>query len=76
MRARRTPTNKSECKDDGYQNFGPPVGPFKNQGQCNKKSDVTYFPCQSTSNCLLLDAFLLFMRSPKSLFMAQDHFRD
>jgi YVTN family beta-propeller protein len=36
MRARQAPTNKSECKNGGYKNFGPPVGPFKNQGQCIK----------------------------------------
>lgn len=30
------PTNKDECKNGGYNDFGPPVGPFKNQGQCIK----------------------------------------
>ena len=28
------PTDKSQCKDGGYQRFGPPAGPFRNQGQC------------------------------------------
>jgi hypothetical protein len=32
--APRVPTSKEQCKDGGYQNFGPPAGPFKNQGQC------------------------------------------
>jgi hypothetical protein len=27
-------TNKDQCKDDGYKNFNPPGGPYKNQGQC------------------------------------------
>ncbi len=27
-------TSKEECKDGGYKKFGPPAGPFKNQGQC------------------------------------------
>lgn len=28
------PKNKEDCKHGGYLKFGPPVGPFKNQGQC------------------------------------------
>jgi len=28
------PKSKEECKHGGYLRFGPPVGPFKNQGQC------------------------------------------
>jgi hypothetical protein len=36
------PTNKGECKNGGFKNFGPPVGPFKNQGQCIKH--VLSFP--------------------------------
>ena len=31
---RRTPTGKEQCKHDGYLKFGPPAGPFKNQGRC------------------------------------------
>jgi YVTN family beta-propeller protein len=31
-----SPTTKYECKDGGYRKFGPPAGPFKNQGQCVK----------------------------------------
>ena len=31
---RRTPTSKEQCKHHGYLNFGPPAGPFKNQGRC------------------------------------------
>jgi len=27
---------KGECRDGGFKNFEPPVGPFKNQGQCIK----------------------------------------
>ncbi len=27
-------TNKDQCKDGGWQNFNPPAGPYKNQGQC------------------------------------------
>jgi YVTN family beta-propeller protein len=33
------PKSKDDCKDGGYQKFGPPVGPFKNQGQCIKYVD-------------------------------------
>ena len=29
-----TPTDKEQCKRGGYLKFGPPAGPFKNQGQC------------------------------------------
>jgi YVTN family beta-propeller protein len=32
--AAQTPTSKERCKHDGYLMFGPPAGPFKNQGQC------------------------------------------
>jgi YVTN family beta-propeller protein len=32
--APRSPKNKEECKNGGWRNFGPPAGPFKNQGQC------------------------------------------
>ena len=32
--APQAPKNKDECKNGGYLNFGPPAGPFKNQGQC------------------------------------------
>ena len=28
------PTGKEQCKNHGYLKFGPPAGPFKNQGQC------------------------------------------
>ena len=28
------PKSKEECKHGGYLKFGPPAGPFKNQGQC------------------------------------------
>ena len=28
------PTNKEQCKRGGWRNFGPPAGPFRNQGQC------------------------------------------
>jgi YVTN family beta-propeller protein len=31
---RRTPTGKEQCKHHGYLKFGPPAGPFKNQGRC------------------------------------------
>jgi YVTN family beta-propeller protein len=27
-------TNKEQCKRGGWRNFGPPAGPFRNQGQC------------------------------------------
>jgi len=30
----RSPQTKDECKNGGWRNFGPPAGPFKNQGQC------------------------------------------
>ena len=30
----QTPTSKEQCKHSGYLKFGPPAGPFKNQGQC------------------------------------------
>jgi len=30
----RSPQTKEECKNGGWRNFGPPAGPFKNQGQC------------------------------------------
>lgn len=29
-----TPTDKDECKNDGFLLFNPPGGPYKNQGQC------------------------------------------
>jgi YVTN family beta-propeller protein len=32
--ARQIPTSKEQCKHHGFLNFGPPAGPFKNQGQC------------------------------------------
>jgi len=32
--APRVPTSKEQCKKSGWKNFGPPAGPFKNQGQC------------------------------------------
>jgi YVTN family beta-propeller protein len=32
--APRAPKSKDECKNGGYRNFGPPAGPFRNQGQC------------------------------------------
>jgi YVTN family beta-propeller protein len=32
--ARQIPTSKEQCKHRGYLKFGPPAGPFKNQGQC------------------------------------------
>jgi len=32
--APQVPKDKEQCKHDGYRKFGPPVGPFKNQGQC------------------------------------------
>ena len=31
-----SPKTKDECKDGGYEKFGPPAGPFSNQGQCVK----------------------------------------
>jgi YVTN family beta-propeller protein len=30
----QAPESKEECKHGGYLKFGPPAGPFKNQGQC------------------------------------------
>ncbi len=30
----RTLMDKEQCKHHGYLKFGPPAGPFKNQGQC------------------------------------------
>jgi hypothetical protein len=30
------PKSKDDCKDGGYKKFGPPAGPFENQGQCIK----------------------------------------
>ena len=38
-----TPTDKEQCKHHGYAKFGPPAGPFKNQGQC-----VSYVEHHST----------------------------
>jgi YVTN family beta-propeller protein len=32
--APQAPNSKEECKHGAYLKFGPPVGPFKNQGQC------------------------------------------
>ena len=32
--AKQVPTSKDECMNGGYRNFGPPAGPFNNQGQC------------------------------------------
>ena len=32
--APQAPKNKEDCKQGGYLKFGPPAGPFKNQGQC------------------------------------------
>ena len=32
--APQAPTSKEQCKNGGYLKFGPPAGPFKNQGQC------------------------------------------
>jgi len=32
--APRAPTSREQCKHGGYRSFGPPAGPFKNQGQC------------------------------------------
>jgi YVTN family beta-propeller protein len=28
------PTDKEQCKRGGWRTFGPPAGPFRNQGQC------------------------------------------
>lgn len=30
----QVPKSKSDCKGRGYLEFGPPAGPFRNQGQC------------------------------------------
>jgi DNA-binding beta-propeller fold protein YncE len=30
------PKTKDDCRNGGYKKFMPPVGPFKNQGQCIK----------------------------------------
>jgi hypothetical protein len=30
----QVPTTKEECMHGGYKHFGPPAGPFKNQGEC------------------------------------------
>ena len=32
--APQAPTSKEQCEHGGYLKFGPPGGPFKNQGQC------------------------------------------
>ena len=32
--APQAPKSKEQCKHGGYKKFGPPAGPFKNQGQC------------------------------------------
>ena len=32
--APRVPTSIEQCEHGGYLKFGPPAGPFKNQGQC------------------------------------------
>ncbi len=32
--APQAPKSKEECEHGGYLKFGPPAGPFKNQGQC------------------------------------------
>jgi YVTN family beta-propeller protein len=32
--APQAPKSKEQCKHGGYLKFGPPAGPFKNQGQC------------------------------------------
>ena len=32
--APKAPKSKEQCKHGGYRKFGPPAGPFKNQGQC------------------------------------------
>ena len=32
--APQAPTSIEQCKHGGYQKFGPPAGPFKNEGQC------------------------------------------
>ncbi|MDQ3254532.1 MAG: hypothetical protein M3R15_11590 [Acidobacteriota bacterium] len=30
----RVPTSIEQCKDGGFRTFGPPAGPFRNQGEC------------------------------------------
>lgn len=30
----QAPTSIEQCKQGGYLKFGPPAGPFKDQGQC------------------------------------------
>src|SRR5207253_2081625 len=30
----QAPTSTEQCEHGGYLKFGPPAGPFKNQGQC------------------------------------------
>lgn len=30
----QVPTSIDQCKNGGYRRFGPPAGPFRNQGQC------------------------------------------
>jgi YVTN family beta-propeller protein len=32
--APQAPTSREQCEHGGYPKFGPPAGPFKNQGQC------------------------------------------
>ena len=32
--APQAPTSIEQCKHGGYQKFGSPAGPFKNEGQC------------------------------------------
>ncbi len=32
--APQAPTTIKDCQHGGYLKFGPPAGPFKNQGQC------------------------------------------
>jgi YVTN family beta-propeller protein len=32
--APQAPTSIKQCEHGGYLKFGPPAGPFKNQGQC------------------------------------------
>lgn len=34
MPAPLTPRSKKDCQNGGYLVFGPPAGPFENQGQC------------------------------------------
>jgi YVTN family beta-propeller protein len=43
--APQAPKSKEECKQGGYLKFGPPAGPFKNQGQC-----VSYVEHHSTTS--------------------------